>query len=189
MLAYCRLVTALALGCAALSAVPAKTSPGGSSFLCGAALLSSPIEQTPDQMLLPNVFHIVGVPGVKRNGRVDLDLSSQSLVVRQGGVERLSIPFGRLRRLQVLNGKRSYAKATYAAVLGAGLGGLLVLRKSKRVDTLVFDFVNERGGEMGLVLQVPEGKGADCIEWLRRYGIAAEEREPLPPAPAGGSPQ
>lgn len=148
--------------------------------------LTFPAPLEAEHLLILKAFHIVGAPGVKRNRRVDLDLTAQSLIVRQQDQERLNVPFTRLRRLQVLNGKRTYAKATYAAVLGLGLGGLLVLNKNKPVDTLVFDFMNERGGEMGLILQVPQGRGADCIQWLRRYGIPAEEPDPLPAGLVGG---
>jgi hypothetical protein len=189
MLARGRVLTALGLLGAALSAGAFGEVSAAEAVVARGAESSPPIEAVADHLLLPSVFHILGVPGVKRNRRVDLDLSAQSLIVRQGSQDRLSIPFTRLRRLEVLRGKRTYAKATYAAVLGMGVGGLLVLNKNKRVDTLVFDFVNERGGEMGLILQVPEGKGADCIQWLRRYGIAAEEPEPLPAGSAGGLPQ
>jgi hypothetical protein len=190
MLARGRWVTVLALVCAALPTGTLGQVPlARLAFLSGAESFSAPIEETDNRLLLPRAFHILGVPGVKRNRRVDLELNSRSLVVRHDGKERLVIPFERLRRLQVLKGKRTYAKATYAAVLGMGVGGLLVLNKNKRVDTLVFDFVNERGGEMGLILQVPDGKGADCIQWLRRFGITAEEPEPLSTLPVGGLPR
>ncbi len=175
---------------ASVSAVPALalsctlglTSPPRAWF-------SPPIEKSSDQLVLEKAFHIVGVPGVKRNRRVDVIFTSQSLQVKSGTEERLSVPYARIRRLQVLFGTRDYAKATYAAVLAGGVGGVLLLAKKQHVDTLVFDYLNERGGEMGMIIQVPAGKGVACGDWLRRFGVVVEQPEPLPPSPTGGLPR
>lgn len=136
------------------------------------------VEVPADSLILQNIFHIVGVPGVKRNARVDLYLGPQSLQVRRRDKQRLILPYARVRRVEMLDGTRTYAKAAYAAVLGFGVAGALLLRKKRHVDTLVIDFLNERGGEMGLILQVPLGQGAPCLDWFKRRGIVVAE----PPA-------
>ncbi len=163
----------------------------GGAFLASAAEAAAPppVEAVTNNLTLQNVFHIVGVPGVRRNRRVDVRFDSQSLGIQQGKEQRLSLPFARIHRLEVLQGTRNYAKATYAAVLSGGVAGALLLLKKQHVDTLIFDYVNDRGGQMGLILQVPEGKGAACRDWLRRFGVAVEEPEPLPPAPFENWPQ
>lgn len=138
------------------------------------------VEAVTDNLVLENVFHIVGVPGLRRNARVDLNFDSKALHIQQGKKERLLVPYGRMRHAEMLDGTRSYAKATYGAVLTGGVAGALLLLKKQRVDTLVFDYVNDRGGQMGLVLQVPQGKGAACRDRLRRSGVATDEPEPMP---------
>ncbi|HVB28422.1 MAG TPA: hypothetical protein VNG91_01300 [Terriglobia bacterium] len=143
---------------------------------------SKAIEPATDSLLLQNVFQIVGVPKVKRNRRVDLSLSAESLIVRQDEKERMSVPYARIQRVEVLDGTRTYAKATSAAVVAIGVAGALLLLKKQHVDTLVIDYLNERGGQMGLILQVPLGKGTVCRDWLRRHGVAGVEPEPLLPA-------
>ncbi len=162
-----------------------------STFLASAAEVVAPpvVKTVTHNLTLHNVFHIIGVPGVRRNRRVDVIFNSQSLGIQQGKKQRLSVPFARIRRLEVLDGTRNYAKATYATILAGGVAGALLLLKKEHVDTLVFDYVNDRGGQMGLILQVPGGKGAACRDWLRRFGVAVEEPEPLPPAPPGNPPQ
>ncbi len=162
-----------------------------STFLASAveAVAPPPVEAVTNNLTLQNVFHIVGVPGVRRNRRVDVSFNSQSLGIQQGKKQRLSVPYGRIRHAEMLEGTRTYAKATYAAVLSGGVAGALLLLKKQHVDTFVFDYVNDRGGQMGLILQVPGGKGAACRDWLRRFGVAVEEPEPLPPAPPGNPPQ
>lgn len=130
------------------------------------------VEPATDSLLLQNAFHIVGIPKLQRNARVDLTLGARSLLVRQGAKERISLPYARLRSVEVVDGTRTYGKATYAAVMTAGVAGALLLPKRQHVSTLVIDFLNQRRGQRGLILQVPLGQGAACRDCFRRPGAA-----------------
>lgn len=136
----------------------------------------------PDQFVLEKIFHIAGIPGVKRNARGDLILSDHELIFQQKKKPTIVVPYERIQLVQLLSGARYYGKSTTAAAVASpfGVGALLILKKRK-VDALVVDFVNERGGRVGMVLQVPLGQGAPCQQWLERFGVVAKEPEPLPP--------
>ena len=161
----------------------------GIFLFCPEAGRSAPVERANPPIAIQRAFHLVGIPGVKRNGRVDVKLTTEALVFLKDQKEVLSLPYARVRRMQVLDGTRTYGKATYASVLAFGLPGLIVLTKKSHVDTLVLDYVNERGGQMGLVIQVPAGTGGPCRDWLLKHGVQVEEPEPLPKEPLPGSPQ
>jgi len=60
------------------------------------------------------------------------------------------------------------------------VGGLL-MKKKKKVDTLLFDYVNENGGLTGLILPAPKGEGEQCRQWLTRFGVKVEEPAPATP--------
>lgn len=122
---------------------------------------------------------MAGIPGIKRNARGDLILTNQELIFQKGKKQRLVLPYERIRNVQILSGKRHYGKATTGAAAAVGIVGALLILKKRKVDTLVFDYVNERGGRMGMVLQVPLGQGASCKDWLDRFGVGAEEPEPV----------
>ncbi len=143
----------------------------------------------PDQVVITDAFHIVGIPTVKRNGRVDVQFGPNGLRFTHDQKEVLLVQYSRVTRMQILQGNRTYAKATYAAVLAVGLPGLFVLNKKNPVDTLVIDYVNERGGQMGLVVQVPLGKGGECREQLEHHQVTVEEPMPLTETPAESKPQ
>lgn len=40
---------------------------------------------------------------------------------------------------------------------------------------LIIDYVNKRGGKMGVVLQVQLKQGSTCKDWLARFGLAVQE--------------
>lgn len=129
-------------------------------------------------------FHIVGIPGVKRNARVDIHFASDRLLITKQEKNLLAVPFSRMTRVQVLDSTRMYAKTTYAAVLAAGLPGLLLMAKKKRVDSLLIDYVNERGGQMAIIVQIPSGQGNACRDWLRKRAIAVDNDPDQPVAPS-----
>ena len=86
------------------------------------------------ELSTPKVFHIAGIPGLKRNARGDLVLTDRALTFRQGERQRLLLPYASIRRVQLLSGDRHYPKATYgAAVAGGVAGALLILKKHKSV--------------------------------------------------------
>lgn len=138
----------------------------------------------PDKLVLENAFHIAGIPGLKRNARGDLSLTDGELVFQSKKKEPLVIPYKRIRSVQLLSGERYYGKTTaVAAAASAALmipGGAFLILKKHKVDMLVVDFTNERGGRMGLVVQVPLGQGEACQRWLERFGVTVEEWEPPP---------
>lgn len=143
----------------------------------GALSLQDP-SPSPDSVTVPKTFHIAGVPGLKRDARVDLTLTADALILTQGKKTRLTIPFERIRRVTQLYGEREYPKTAYVATVATfGVGSLLLLKKRK-MDTLVVDFSNERGGLMGAVLQLPQGQGDSCKEWLFRHNVRVEDFEP-----------
>jgi hypothetical protein len=85
-----------------------------------------------DAYSVPKIFHIVGVPDLSCNARVDLYLTPSELILLQGRKKRLIIPYGRIRRVVQLSGERNYPKATYAAAISTfGVGALLILRKPR----------------------------------------------------------
>ncbi len=140
---------------------------------------SQPTAPEAQNLTLTNIFHMVGIPGLKRNARGDLILTDRELIFQQGKKRLLVIPYERMPRVQLLSGERHYGKTTAGAVAVSSLGAFLILKKRK-VDVLVLDYLNERGGLMGLVLQVPEKQGVTCKDWLVRFGVVVEEPEPLP---------
>lgn len=131
-----------------------------------------------DNLTIPKVFHIAGIPGQRRNARVELVLTGKQLAFNQKKTSVLILPYERFRRVQLLRGERHYPEATYAVVLATGGIGSLLLLKKRKVDVLVIDFVNERGGQMGMVLQLPQGDGLKCKEWLAQFGVTVEEPPP-----------
>ena len=142
-----------------------------------------PTTPAAENLTIPKTFHIAGIPGQRRNARVELVLTGKYLAFNQKKKLVLILPYERFRRVQVLDGARHYPEATYAAVLATGGIGSLLLLKKRKVDVLVIDFVNERGGQMGMVLQLPAGDGQKCKDWLAQFGITAEEPPP-PTTPA-----
>ena len=131
-----------------------------------------PAAAEPKTLTVQDVFHIVGIPGLKRNARGDLTLTATELSFQKGNKRLLVLPFERIRRVEVVSGERHYGKSTAGAAMVTpfGLGALLILHKRK-VDTLVIDYVNERGGLIGAVLQLPEHQGERsfmAMEYMRQ---------------------
>ena len=152
-----------------------------SQLWAGEMLATSLLQAPPaETFTVPKVFHIAGIPGQRRNARITLVLNDKKLVCEKKGVSVLEVPYDRFRQAQLVSGARDYPEATYAAAVATfGIGGLLIAKKRK-MDVLVVDFVNERGGRMGLVLQLPLGQGPACKEWLAQRRISVEEPGPAP---------
>lgn len=132
-------------------------------------------EDSRESISVHKAFHIAGVPGIKRNGRVDIVFSTRTIRIVQGDRESLIVPFKRIVGLRMVAAERDYAKATYAAVLAVGAPGALLLTKKRKVDSLAVEFENEHGGTMSVVVQVPKEDGPRCKEWLRRFGVRVDE--------------
>ena len=135
----------------------------------------------PETVTVEKVFHIAGIPGVSRNTRLTLVLTDREFIFRKGKKETFRLPYERVQRGQLMSGERHYPEATYAAAVATpfGVGALLILKK-RQMDTLVLDFLSERGGKMGMVIQLPKGQGAVCKEGLGRHGLNLEEPAPAP---------
>lgn len=168
------------MACGALSMAIAV----GSAALPLQQSSANQMEQKPVEagiITVPKVFHIAGIPGLKCNKRGDLTLNDRELIFRQKNKQQFAIPYERIRRVQLLSGKRDYGKTAAAASVasiaatGFAFPGALLLLKKRKVDTLVIDYTNERGGLAGIALQLPEGQGAPCKEKILRSGTAMEE--------------
>jgi hypothetical protein len=129
-------------------------------------------------------FHIAGIPKLMRDARVDLTLTPMHLLVRKGKKEVLRLPYERIRAARRLVGEREYPGATAALVATIGAPGALMLMKKRKVETLIFEFLNDRNGQMAAVLQVPKEAGPGIKEWLARCGVTLEDPPPpqWPPA-------
>ena len=143
---------------------------------------AAPTPPEPENIAVSGVFHIVGVPGLKRNARGDLLFSATDLTFKKGDKPLLVLPYARIQKVEVLSGERNYEKATAAASAVSSFGAFLILVKHK-VDTVVVEYVNERNGKMAMVLQLPEHEGARCQQWLERHGAKGEGQEPQPATP------
>jgi len=120
-------------------------------------------------------FHIAGIPKLYRDARVDLTFTHLYVLVQKGKKEVLRLPYERICKAQRLVGEREYPRTTYALVLAGGAPGALLLMKKRKVDTLIFEFVNERNGQMAAVMQIPREWGPACKEWLARFRVALED--------------
>jgi hypothetical protein len=74
-------------------------------------------------LTLPNIFHIAGIPELRRNARGDLTLTQKTLIFQQGKKVLLELPYQRIRRVQIISAHRD-GESTAAA-------GLLILEKRK----------------------------------------------------------
>jgi hypothetical protein len=119
-----------------------------------------------------DAFHIVGISALRRNNKFDLSVTSKDMQFFSKDKRVYRIPFERTLRVQMISAERYYAKATYAAVLAAGAIGALMLAKKRKVDALVIDYENEKGGLMQMVIQVPKGMGTPCLDRLAHGGVA-----------------
>ena len=120
------------------------------------------------------VFHLVGVPKVRRDERIDISLGASGLVFQHQKM-RHEVPYERIRGVLVLRGDRVYEKGTYAAAVATfGAGGFLILKKH-HVDTVLFDYDNERGGRMGIVVQLETLEGLRLKTLLAEKGVNVNE--------------
>jgi hypothetical protein len=144
---------------------------------------SAQVQPLASKLTLRKIFHLVGVPGLKRDARSDLILSEREIVFQKGKKQLLALPYDRIHRVQWFSGERDYAKEAVIATAFVGTPGLLLFLKKSKVDTLVLDYLNERGGLMGIVIQIPQKQGASCKDWLARFQVVVEEPIPPPAAP------
>lgn len=120
------------------------------------------------------LFHLVGIPGLRRNQRVDLTTNSEGLVFETNQTH-YEVPYARLRQVLLLRADRRYEGRTYAAALATyGVGALLILKKH-HVDTVILDYVNEREGKMGIVVQMETSQGERFREVLKQRDVAITE--------------
>lgn len=124
----------------------------------------------------PRLFHLVGIPGVQRDQRVDLATNSEGLLFKTKKIQ-YQVPYGRIHQVLLLRADRRYEGRTYAAALVTyGVGALFILKKH-HVDTLILDYVNERGGKMGIVVQMEPSQGEHLQEVLSQKGVSVTQPE------------
>jgi hypothetical protein len=128
------------------------------------------------------LFHLVGIPGLRRDQRVNLVPDTDGLLFQTSKVQ-YRVPYARIHQVLVFPADRRYEGRTYAAALATyGVGSLLILKKH-HVDTVVVDYVNERGGKMGIVLQMETSQGEQLSSLLKNHGVSVVEPEDLPQSP------
>jgi hypothetical protein len=131
---------------------------------------------------LQKLFHLVGIPGLKRDERVNLAPDPDGLLFYTGKVQ-YRVPYARIRRVLLLPSDRRYEGRTYAAALVTyGVGALLILKKH-HVDTIVLDYVNERGGKMGIVVQMETSQGEHFTDLLKSRGVSIVGPDDLTESP------
>jgi hypothetical protein len=87
----------------------------------------------------------------------------------------------------MLHADRRYEGRTYLAALATyGVGALFIL-KQHHVDTVVLDYVNEHGGQMGIVVQMEPDQGDQLKDLMKGRGVSIAEPEELPDAPPPGA--
>src|SRR6266568_1635708 len=123
---------------------------------------------------LQKLFHLVGIPGLRRDERVNLTLDSDGLLFQTKKV-RYGVPYTRIHQVLLLRADRRYEGRTYVAALATyGVGALLILKKH-HVDTVVLDYVNERGGKMGIVIQMETSQGEHFENLLKSRDVSVVE--------------
>jgi hypothetical protein len=140
------------------------------------SLSSAPVYGVkPAQPGLEKLFHLVGIPGLRRDERVDLTLDSEGLSFQTKKV-KYQVPYARVRQVLMLSSDRRYEGRTYAAALATyGVGALLILKKHH---------VNERGGKMGIVLQMETSQGEVFRTLLKSRGVSIDEPEGVSESPS-----
>lgn len=132
----------------------------------------------PAPVVVEKAFHVVGVPALKRNARVTLTLTDRELTLQpRGRRAAVTIPYSRVQKVVFLSGERHYGKTMIPAVAAFGAAGSLVMLIKRKVDTLVVDYRNERGGLMGMVVQMPLRQGNVCRDWFVQFEVPVEEPE------------
>src|SRR5580704_4090315 len=128
----------------------------------------------PEQPGFQKLFHLVGVPGLRRDERVNLSPDADGLSFQTRKVQ-YHVPYARIHQVLMLQADRRYEGRTYAAALATeGIGSLLILKKH-HVDTAVLDYVNERGGKMGIVIQMEPSQGDQFKALLKSRGVLVVE--------------
>jgi hypothetical protein len=127
---------------------------------------------------LQKLFHLVGIPGLRRDERVNLTSNAEGLLFETKKVQ-YQVSYTRIHQVLMLRADRRYEGRTYAAALATeGIGALLILKKH-HVDTAVVDYVNERGGKMGIVVQMEISQGDQFRNLLKSRGVSVVEPEGL----------
>ena len=125
---------------------------------------------------LQKLFHLVGIPGLRRDERVNLTMDSDGLLFQTKKVQ-YQVPYARIHQVLLFSSDRRYEGRTYAAAVAAGGVGMLLILKKHHVNTVVLDYVNERGGKMGIVLQMETSQGEVFKNQLKSRGVSIEEPE------------
>ena len=128
---------------------------------------------------LHNLFHLVGIPGLHRDERVDLFPGADALTFKTKKVQ-YEVPYARIHQVLLLRADRRYEGRTYAAAVATfGAGAFLILKKH-HVDTVVLDYVNERGGKMGIVVQMETTAEEELKDILASHAVSIVEPEGAP---------
>jgi hypothetical protein len=127
-----------------------------------------------------NLFHLAGIPGVRGEARVDMIPNSDALIFQTRKV-RYEVPYARIHQVIILRSDRRYEGTTYAAAVATyGVGSLLILKKH-HMDTAILDYINERGGKMGIVIQMEISQGDQFEQVLNSKGVPVKPPEESPP--------
>jgi hypothetical protein len=144
-------------------------------------VLARPDASTPAQVVVQDSTRTLTVQKVQsaapfqRDGR--LILTDRELVFETGKRDRLAIPYERIRTVQVFAG----TTGGQPIVDPSGVGLFWGFVKHKKAG-FVFDYANERGGAMGLVLMADPREGSAIRDWLSRFGVPLRDFAPKPPA-------
>ena len=104
------------------------------------------------------------------------------------GKVRYEVPYARIHQVLLLRADRRYEATTYAtAVATFGAGALLILKKH-HVETVVLDYVNDRGGKMGIVIEMEPSQDKQFRDLLTRKSIPVVEPEGVPETGLNESP-
>jgi hypothetical protein len=135
-------------------------------------------------------FHVAGLPDTKRGQRVDLSFGADELIFEGGSGTRSTyrLPYRRVKQALLLRSERHYEKTTVTAAAATGafgvpVGALLILKKHK-MDAVVIDYENERGGRMGVVLQLDRNQKQDLTVRLKEHGVTVIDPPPDQSPPA-----
>src|SRR5262245_9452133 len=107
-------------------------------------------------------------------GRVVLGEGEMAFEV--GKKHRIVVPFERIRGVQTYLGEKQDAP-----IPDPGAGWVWGFVKHKKAG-FVFDYTNERGGTMGLVLLTDVKAGPSFQEWLTRFGVPTSDLAVTPVA-------
>jgi hypothetical protein len=132
----------------------------------------SPAPEISIPFVVRDGFHVIGIPSLRRNSKVHLSVSTKYIFFSTDDRRLYKIPIDRIDRVEMVGAERYYAKTTYGLVVAFGPAGALMLAKKRKVDSLIIDYRNEKGGWMKLVMQVPQGMGTPCLERLAFGGIS-----------------